>query len=217
MRKIIDLAGQRFGRLLVLEKAKKNKTEKIKWKCRCDCGNERVVLAASLRGGKTKSCGCLLKEGSHKTHGKSHTPEYKIWAGMIQRCTNPKTDNYKHYGGRGITVCERWRNSFEAFYEDMGHRPSKLHSVERINNDGNYEPDNCKWATKRKQSQNQQKRKDNKSKVKGVSYKKENNKWCAQIQHDYKRIHLGYFNSIEDAIAARRQGEIKHWNKEGGL
>lgn len=124
--------------------------------CICDCGQRVVVSRDHLRSGHTKSCGCSLKEfvGAAKTtHGKSKTAEYFVWSNMVQRCTNPKKERYPRYGGRGIKVCERW-NVFVNFIADMGPRPSLQHSIDRIDNDGNYEPGNCRWATRKQQQSN---------------------------------------------------------------
>jgi hypothetical protein len=148
---IKDIHGQRFGRLLVTELVDPQPGNRI-WRCRCDCGNERVVKQRYLMAGGTRSCGCLI--GQHKrTHGATGTPEFMAWDAMRQRCTNPKFIGFKRYGGRGISVCERWQ-TFEAFFADMGPRPSADHSVDREDNDGNYEPSNCRWATKVTQSNN---------------------------------------------------------------
>lgn len=134
------------------------------WECRCECGSIRHLKASVLIRGNTKSCGCQkssMVATARTIHGQSprgnQTSEYRIWRGIKSRCFNPKYFAYKWYGARGITMCERWANSFPAFYEDMGPRPKKL-SIDRINNDGNYEPGNCRWATSKEQAQNQRKR-----------------------------------------------------------
>jgi hypothetical protein len=160
----IDLTGQRFGRLLVVEESEVRKTGGRTWLCRCDCGATTVVPQLVLRGGRSKSCGCLrremgVKRGSASSkHGEAvagaMTVEYRTWGSMIQRCTNKNHKQYPDYGGRGITICERWRFSYENFLADMGRRPDKFHSLDRIDNARGYEPENCRWATWDQQNNN---------------------------------------------------------------
>lgn len=153
-----NIAGQRFGRLVALERtAEKDRAGNFKWRCACDCGRESLVPTAYLIAGNTKSCGCARrKRVGIEDCGKNltHSPEGKIFTGMLSRCENPRVKSYKDYGGRGIKVCDRWKNSLRAFIDDMGLRPSPQHSIERIDHDGNYEPSNCKWATKAEQARN---------------------------------------------------------------
>lgn len=153
--KFKDLTGLRFGRLFVV--SVHSRPFRTTWDCLCDCGNRTVVLGGNLRSGYTQSCGCLRRDVGREVnlkHGATHTPEYRIWTHMIGRCTNPNDSRYPDYGGRGITVCDRWRHSFENFIADIGKRPTKHHSIERKNNDLGYEPGNCKWATRREQMRN---------------------------------------------------------------
>jgi len=149
--KRIDITGQRFERLVAIEYIKDKK-----WRCLCDCGAVTFVVAHQLRSGRSGSCGCLRAESMRQTkrkHGMSNTPEWRTYYRMIDRCTNPRSARYLRYGGRGIVVCQRWMESFENFYADMGHRPEGL-SIERVDVNGNYEPGNCVWASQRAQSRN---------------------------------------------------------------
>ncbi len=151
-----DLTGQTFGRLTVEGVGYRNKLGNKVWTCLCVCGNHKNATSGSLIKNNTTSCGCYHKEAASKsatTHGKSKTTEYKIWTAMKKRCnsTDPRVKAY--YADRGIKVCERWEN-FENFLEDMGNRPSPKHSIDRVDGNGNYCPENCRWATDHEQKRN---------------------------------------------------------------
>lgn len=147
-------AGQRYGRLIAIERARQNKYGAWYWRFMCDCGRETIVSAASVRMGDSRSCGCRERF----QHGMSRTSEYSIRHCMIQRCSNPNNPKFSYYGGRGIKVCDRWLASFENFYADMGPRPPGL-TIDRIDTNGNYEPGNCRWVTRAEQMLNLRPRK----------------------------------------------------------
>lgn len=152
----INLLGLTFGRLTVIKQAP-HKGVRISWYCKCSCGKIKSVCSGSLKSGKTLSCGCLLLEIVKKvnmTHGMCYTPESRAWHHMKGRCYDKNDKNYNYYGGRGIKVCNKWLNSFENFFEDMGFRPTIKHSLDRINVNGDYKPSNCRWATTKEQSRN---------------------------------------------------------------
>lgn len=151
-----NLLGQRFGRLTATERSG-SKHGKALWRCICDCGRQKYAKTEQLRSSATRSCGCLqiesrLKHGHARRSGRS--PEYEAWDGMIVRCSCPSHNSYPRYGGRGITVCPRWRISFENFLADVGRKPTPKHSLGRIDNNKGYEPGNVRWETWRQQCSN---------------------------------------------------------------
>lgn len=194
--------GETFGRLTVVSEA-----ERVKGKrqvvCQCSCGKTTVVRVELLRNGKAKSCGCLRSEvvaSKNHVHGKSESPEYRVWANMMQRCYVESSDRYKQYGGRGIRVCERWHLAAN-FLADMGPRPSPEHSIERTDNDADYSPKNCIWATAQQQQRNT-------TRTSKIQFRGES--WClTDLEAEFgvsrstirRRLRLGM--TIEEAIAGK--------------
>ena len=158
MKNFNDLIGKKFGKLTVIKNVGIDKKYNTLWLCKCDCGNEKIVARYKLTIGNTKSCGCLKKQhcsNLHKIHGLSNTKIGYTWRGMKSRCYNPKNENYKNYGGRGIKVCDEWLNDFMNFYNwsiNNGYKEDL--SIDRINSDGNYEPNNCRWIPWKEQTRN---------------------------------------------------------------
>ena len=164
MSKVNDLTGKKFERLKVIEYYGNNKNGKALWLCQCECGNTKIILGNSLLSKLTLSCGCYNKELVKKVnikHNMSYSRLYKVWQGMKTRCYNPNFIYYCNYGGRGIMICDEWKNDFSKFYEwaiNNGYKEGL--TIDRINNDGNYEPDNCRWITRAEQNRNQRKTKN---------------------------------------------------------
>src|SRR6266568_1459518 len=160
MPRAIDLTGVRFGHLTVISIAEGQRIRKgLAWICRCDCGTEKIFASNTLRTGHSQSCGCHMHDGQHGQSRRGQpTPEYMAWDSMKQRCLNPRHKDFPRYGGRGIRVHPDWVHSFEAFYDHVGPRPGSGYSLDRIENDGNYEPDNVRWTTWEVQARNQRPR-----------------------------------------------------------
>lgn len=196
-----DYIGRRFGKLVVVERAENTKNGASQWLCCCDCGNTVIVPQYSLkRRGVNQDCGCIKKEHFNTTHGGSNTPLYQLWNSMKRRCEDVNSFAYKDYGGRGITVCDEWHD-FVAFQKWATEtRPDKFYTLDRIDNNKGYSPQNCKWSSKKEQANNRR------SNVK-IEFRGEVHnlvEWCEILNLDYKRIHnrmhkLGW--SFEKAIA----------------
>jgi len=195
--------GSNFGRLTCMRRVDPPESAANKhnryYLCQCSCGNEVVVRLSDLLSGGTKSCGCLHSELAAErgrllktTHGMCGTSEYNIWKAMIDRCTNEKHRSYDNYGGRGITVCDRWRSSFENFYSDMGDRPPGM-SLDRIDNDGDYTPDNCRWTTWREQSRNRR----NNRLIEGKPLAE----WCEDNNLNYKVVFGRLYRLLKKGVS----------------
>lgn len=228
--KYIDLTGHTFGRLKVINLDHKTHYKWgtiLYWKCKCSCGNEKIIRGLDLKNGKTKSCGCILKEkreankGSKEQpkkyligntkHGLHHTRIYKIWQGLKKRCYNKSYRAYEYYGGKGVIVCDEWLNDVKVFYNwaiNNGYKENL--SIDRINSDGNYSPENCRWADSHIQGINQKIQRNNKSGYKGARFSEKYKKYISEITI-YKKHHIiGYFNNLYEAVMARNNYIIQN-------
>lgn len=211
-----DLKGKRFGRLTVIEFSQLGRGNRrgAFWNCRCECGNLVEIASSSLIGDRTKSCGCLQKEiatehilSAQKTHGMSGSRPYRIWGLLKSRCND---DPRGYYGDRGISYPSKWE-TFEGFWEDMSEGYSDELTLDRIDVNGDYCKENCRWVEHSLQQFNKRKYKRNTSGRTGVKLDKKSGKWVAEINVNKKRIHLGLFELFEDAVKAREQAEFVYF------
>jgi len=195
------IEGQKFGKLVAI-RFSHMRSNGAHWHCECECGGASIVRSALLANGTTKSCGCISKP-----HGMSYTAEHKAWSGMKERCLNPNNGAYKDYGGRGIKVCDEWLNDFIQFYKDMGPKPERDYSIDREDVDGDYCPNNCRWATPEMQARNRRVKKGSKTGVTGVSARKSGS-YAAYIgASGGKNVYLGTHKDFFEALCARKSAE----------
>lgn len=220
MPKLKDLTGERFGRLTVLKRAGTNSSRKPVWECLCDCGNSKNIVSQSLLNGTTKSCGCLRKEQLSKrlrTHGMRKTRFYDIWYAMKRRCHDENSINYIYYGGRGIKVCDRWElfenfmdDMYESYIDHVREHGENQTTLDRVDPDGNYSPENTRWSTYTTQNRNTRTRSDNKTGYRGV-FQINDSKYVSYIKVNKQQVNLGTFDKLEDAVAARKEAESVYW------
>ena len=199
--RIQNITGEKFGRLTAKKYLYTEKGQSSTWFCECECGNTTKTVLTSLKNGSTQSCGCLQREraSENKTHNRTKTTEYYAWSNMIQRCTNKNHPEYKNYGARGITVCNEWEKSFEKFLEDMGEKPRKELSLDRIDNNKGYFKENCRWATGYMQAVNQRSKENKTTGIKNISYSKRDDLYYVSIGRKGKRYRKS-FKELEDAV-----------------
>lgn len=206
----MDIVGMQFNYLKVLEFYGRNKHKKKLYKSYCTrCGNEKIMIGTEVKNGYSKSCGCLNKVSHSKKHGMTGTLIYNKWKGMKQRCYNSNYDFYSAYGGRGIKVCDEWKDDFMQFYKDMGDVPFEGAELDRINNDDDYKPSNCRWVSHEENSNNRRKY-HNKTGYTGVTYKPHLNKYQAQLYKNKKFIYLGVYETAEEAHLAYKKAKNEY-------
>ena len=218
----LDIKGQKFSKLTVVKHlVDRSHHQADYWECLCDCGGSVVLLTRQLIRGQVKSCGCLLRESAglmgakNKKHGLRNTRQYYIWRGMKARCSNTKNPNYDGYGGRGIAYDPKWE-TFEGFWEDMSEGYSDDLELDRIDPNGNYCKENCRWVDSYMSAINKNTPVNNTSGITGVHFDTKTNKWMARISVKGVRKHLGNFDTLEEAVTARKQAELDYFNENFG-
>ena len=204
--KFIDRTGVRYGKLTAVARVGTNHLKKVLWECKCDCGNTTIVPSGALATGNTASCGCGVKEAITK-HGGTGKGSYNTWRAMMRRCYNPKDKDYSRYGAIGVRVCPEW-HEYLAFAKAMG-EPIGSETLDRIDPYGNYEPNNCRWASLPTQARNIRVPASSKSGHIGVHQR--GKKWMAEITAGGKKYYSRVYESLEDAVAARKELERVHW------
>mgnify|MGYP000229524137 CR=1 FL=1 len=207
MAKFIDRTGQRFGKLVAIERKGVNELKKVLWRCICDCGKETLVPSGSLVTGNTTSCGCVAPNFKHGGWKKS---SYNTWRAMMRRCYNPKSKDYKRYGAEGITVCAEWHDYIK-FAADMG-EPEGTQTLDRIDPYGHYNKENCRWTSISVQNRNVRTRKESKSGYTGVHLR--GNKWYAEITYKKHKYYSKACTNVISAAAARKELEQKYWGEQ---
>lgn len=208
-----DLTGKKFGNLTVISFNSKN-NKRYKWNCKCDCGNNTITDRSDLISGKSTSCGCrrlINTKKSNTKHGQSKTRIYKIWLNMKKRCIDEKSINYEYYGGKGITLCERWMD-YENFYNDMKLNYEDSLTLDRIDNSKGYNVENCRWVSMSVQQFNKSISSRNKSGHVGVYFDKKSGKWRATIGFNKEQINLGMFDDLDCAVKARKEAEVNYYD-----
>lgn len=226
MGKFIDLTGQVFGRLTVVEQGVKNRHGNIMWRCVCECGNKTLTSTADLKSGSSRSCGCLRKQRTAEVktkHGLSGTALYGAWKNAINRTTNPRNKYWKDYGGRGITVCDEWKKDYMNFHVDMSESWARGLWLDREDVNGNYCKENCRWVTPPMQGHNKRKETGCSSAYIGLYFNKERGKFQAQIKIGGKQVCLGRFTSelegatVYDDYSEELYGDRPNKTNKGGF
>lgn len=219
MGKFIDLTGQKFGRLTVIHRVENDKYGKPRWLCKCDCGNEHYATTHNLRSGHVKSCGCLqpiVASLVNTTHGATKQGKckrlYWVWAAIIQRCENPKNKAYCNYGGRGICICQQWKDNFAEFRKwALANGYTDGLEIDRIDVNGNYEPDNCRFVRPALNAENKRAQHNSTTGISGVWRREKQNDYRVTITANNKRKHIGVFKTFGEAKEARKQAELQYW------